>query len=303
MRWIRRAPAGALIALLVPGLASAQADHLEELCDEVEEWVQAGPVAVGDLQPHRGPFDFEGTRFVGCFRNDGDAPLAQVMLEFDWVVEDGSGGATRNVELPPLDPGESMPFATDEVTNDPERYEERGATGFRLTGVNVLEEGVSGRPEHEADPAVEVPLPVAERPDHELEAACAQIDPAEGEGEVWISQAELAEVAMPGVLQVIGCVTNRGDELIADGMRTRVTALYEGEAGDGPGEMSMVGGQGGLKVAEPIEPGESAHFVSSFEFTRPVLEVEVAPAGMVESDEGVQQMEPIGPGVVFEREN
>lgn len=108
---------------------------------------------------------------------------------------------------------------------------------------------------------------------------------------------------MPGVLQVIGCVTNRGDEPIADGMRTRVTALYEGEAGLGPGEMSMVGGQGGLKVAEPIEPGESAHFVSSFEFTRPVLEVEVAPVGMVESDEGVQQMEPIGPAVVFEREN
>lgn len=287
--------AGLMIGVPFAGTAKADA------CDEVADWHRAGPVAIGNVEIQRGPLDFEGPRLAGCLRNTGDGELAQVMIEFDNITDgSSSGGFSRNLRLEGLAPGDSTAFVTDQLTRDRERYERFNTTGHRFSGVNVLIAGESGRPEFDAEDEFELPRILKDRPEHELEADCAATDPADGEGDIWINAARLEAVGMPGSVNMVGCVTNRSDETVADGMRNSITVTYEGHAGDEPERMSMVGGQGRLTLAGPLEPGQSSLFVSSFDFEQDIIEIEVYPSAHDYSGDTVELLE-LGPRVSLEK--
>ena len=254
-------------------------------CEDVEDWVRAGPVALGNVHIDRAALDFQGARIVGCLKNEGEGTLNQVMLEFNSISERSGGGFTTNLRLEGLAPGDMMEFRTDERARDRETYERFGVTGYRFRGVNVLIDGESGRPEFGTEDELELDRMLVDRPEHSLEAGCAATDSAAGEGDIWISEARLETVGMPGTVNVIGCVTNRGDETIADGMRHNIAVSWEGRAGDEPERLGMVGGMSRLTVPGPLEPGESSLFVSDFDFEQRIIDIEVYPASFDYSGE------------------
>ena len=272
------------------------ADH----CEEVEDWVRAGPVALGNVHIDRAALDFQGARIVGCLKNEGEGTLNQVMLEFDSISERSGGGFTTNLRLEGLAPGDMLEFRTDQRSRDLETYERFGVTGYRFRGVNVLIDGESGRPEFSTEDELELDRMLVDRPEHSLEAGCAATDSAAGEGDIWISEARLETVGMPGTVNVIGCVTNRGDETIADGMRHNIAVSWEGRAGDEPERLGMVGGMSRLTVPGPLEPGESSLFVSDFDFEQRIIDIEVYPASFDYSGETTDVIEH-GPRVKLEQ--
>jgi len=298
---MKRVTTRMMLLMLVSPFAFA-----DDPCDGVERWVHAGPVALGDVELARGALDFEGPRIVGCLKNQGEDTLNQVMLEFESIREGrtGGGGFTTNLRLAGLAPGDSVVFRTDERRmRDTDHYERFGTQGYRFSGVNVLVDGESGRPEFGTDDELELGRILhVDRPEHTLEAECAAIDAADGEGEVWISEARLETLGMPGTDNVIGCVTNRGEDTIADGRRHSISIGWEGRAGDEPNRLAMVGGTGRLHLTGPLEPGDSALFVSSMDFDQPILEVEFYPRGTDRSGDMPQTVE-LGPRVKLERGN
>jgi hypothetical protein len=294
--WVFSVLSAGLLATASPIVMAAAGDF----CENVDDWVQAGPVAFGNVQLHRGALDFEGARIAGCLRNDGDGTLKQVMLEFDAVMERGGGGFSTNLRLAGLEPGQSTVFLTDQHRHDPDSYERFGTTGYRFTSIDVLMDGHPGRPEFSAESGLTLPRLLLDRPEHELEAECAATDPASGEGEVWISNARLESVGMPGSFNVVGCVTNRSDQAIAEGMRHHISASYEGRAGNAPNRMGLVGGQGNLVVSGPLAPGQSSLFLSSFSFDQGILEIEVYPSRYDYTGDSPGMIE-LGPKVLFEK--
>lgn len=280
-----------LTTLTILALAASPLLAAGDACEEVDDWVRAGPVALGNVQLTRGAMDFEGARVAGCLKNEGEGTLSQVMLEFDSITERGGGGFSTNLRLEGLAPGESVTFRTDQRSRDLETYERFGVSGYRFRGVNVLIDGESGRPEHGADDALELDRMLVDRPEHSLEADCAATDAADGEGDIWISAAHLESIGMPGIYNVVGCVTNRGEETIADGMRHNIAVSWEGRAGDEPNRLGMVGGTSRLTLPGPLEPGESSLFVSNFDFDQAIVEVEIYPFAYDQSGETMEMVE------------
>jgi hypothetical protein len=287
---------GLTILIFVASPLMAAADQ----CEEVDDWVRAGPVALGNVHIDRAALDFQGARIVGCLKNEGEGTLSQVMLEFDSITERGGGGFSTNLRLDGLASGDMMEFRTDQRSRDLETYERFGVTGYRFRGVNVLIDGESGRPEFDTEDELELDRMLVDRPEHPLEADCAATNSAEGEGDIWISEARLETVGMPGTVNVIGCVTNRGDETIADGMRHNIAVSWEGRAGDEPERLGMVGGMSRLTVPGPLEPGESSLFVSDFDFEQRIIDIEVYPASFDYSGETTDVIEH-GPRVKLEQ--
>ncbi len=288
-------------SLAIMMFLSAPLAMAEDACDQVGDWVRAGPVALGDVQVTRGGLDFEGPRIVGCLKNEGDEALNQVMLEFESIREgrSGGGGFSTNLRLAGLAPGETTVFrSSQQRMRDREHYERFGTLGYRFSGVNVLIDGQSGRPEFGTEDEFEIDrfLPV-DRPEHALEAECAELDEADGEGDIWISQARLKNLEMPGTDHVVGCVTNRSDETLADNRGHAIGIAWEGRAGDEPERLAMVGGTGRLHLTGPLQPGESGVFISSFDFDQPIFEIEFYPQGWGESGQVVEH----GPRVRLER--
>ena len=284
------------ILVFVASPLPAAADH----CEGVDDWVRAGPVALGNVHLTRGAMDFDGARIAGCLKNEGEGTLNQVMLEFDSITDRGGGGFSTNLRLESLAPGESVEFHTDQRSRDLETYERFSVTGYRFRGVNVLVDGQSGRPEHVADGELTLDRMLVDRPAHPLESDCASIDAADGDGEIWISSARLESIGMHGIYNVVGCVTNRSEETIADGMRHNIAVSWEGRAGADPNGLAMVGGTSRLTVPGPLAPGESSLFVSYFDFDQPILEIEVYPFAYDRSGETMEMVER-GPRVKLER--
>ncbi|GEM_PF-3662862 len=295
--------AGSVVAAgLIAAAVHPTMSDTPDPCHEVESWVSAGPVALGDVHVHRGPLDFQAPRLAGCLRNDGDARIDQVMLEFSSISEGtASGGFSTNLRLEGLEGGESTPFFTDERGGDEERYERFQIVGYRFSGVNALIEGEDGRPEFEAEGQLELPRMLAERPEHELEPVCRETDPGDGEGDIWISQAKLQTVAMPGTYNVVGCITNRSDETVADGRRHDIATSYSGRVGDEPNRLSLIGGQARVYLPAPLEPGASSLFVSGFDFSGEIIEVEIHPSRYELTDAGYRDLVPAGPTVSLSR--
>ncbi len=292
--------------LIVMALLAAPPALADDACEHVEEWVRAGPVALGDVHLERGALDFEGPRITGCLKNEGEGTLEQVMLEFESIREgrSGGGGFTTNLRLTGLAPGEATEFRTSQRRmRDLDHYERFGTLGYRFSGVNVLIDGQSGRPEFSTADALEIDRILhVDRPEHPLEAECAGIDADDGEGEIWISNARLENLEMPGTDHVIGCVTNRSDDMLADNRRHTVAVAWEGRAGDEPERLAMIGGTSRLTLTGPLEPGESGLFISNFDFDQPILEIEFYPYGTDRTGDMPRNVE-LGPRVKLERGN
>ncbi len=285
------------VTTMLAGIGHASASDLAALCDEADTLAESERAAISNVQYHRGPIDFEGARLAGCLHNRGDEPLRNLMVAYRGIQERGGGGGTTNLEFAEIAPGESAVFLSGPFRNDAEHFENWKVSGYQIVALESFPDD-----EYPLDPVIELGLPLVDRPAHDLEAECAGIDAGEGEGDVWVSHAEFADAGPPGaaVRHVVGCVTNRSDETIADDRRNRVRVRHSGRAGAEPNRMGMVGGSGGLVLQEPLEPGQSAFFVSSFDYDDPLLEVAIEPGGMAEVD-GAFEFVAAGPEVELER--
>jgi len=78
--------AAVILAAMSPP-AFAQTGDLDGLCDEFEAAVESEVAALGHIRIHRDPFDFEGTRLLGCIRNAGDQSLDSGEAHFHTLGE------------------------------------------------------------------------------------------------------------------------------------------------------------------------------------------------------------------------
>ena len=286
------------IAVLATGATIATpagATDLDELCEDAEPESVTEVAGLSNVDFSRDPTDLTGARLIGCLHNLSDEPIPNMMLGFDQIQERGSGGGNTDLDFHEIEPGEVTPFRSSPFTRDREHYEDWEVSGIKLTELERF-----GDDSWALDEPIELPLPLVDRPKHSLEAECARLDPDEGEGEVWISQAGFHETRPTGVTYVVGCVTNRGEETLADGMDPEIGVQYSGRYGEEPERMGSRGGTGNLELEEPLEPGETAFFVTSFEFEDPLLEVTIEPGGMEEVD-GAFDFVASGPAAELER--
>lgn len=276
-----------LMALGNPGLASTE---FNELCDSEGPRSESEIAAVSNVQLHRGPLDRDGARIVGCLHNPGDDELRNLMLGYSWIQTRGSGGGNANLEFEPIPPGQSRPFQSTQLHSDRERYERWGISGAVVNQLEVFNAG-----DYALDPEIELPHPLIDRPAHPIEAECAALTADQDEGPVLIRHAELAELG-PRVAVVIGCVTNTGEDTLATGRQTGIEAVYELRTERG----GMGGGSGWLQLDEPLEPGASAFFISSFTIRPGDVRLTITPGGMRMVD-GEFALVSDGPDVSLER--
>jgi len=282
--------AAVILAAMSPP-AFAQTGDLDGLCDEFEAAVESEVAALGHIRIHRDPFDFEGTRLLGCIRNAGDQSLDSAQLVYNQVQTRGGGGGSTMMHFDALAPGEVGRFVTGVFRHDPERLESWGITGLRLRGLE-LSQGMEYI-EYAFGEQLELACPILDLPESDLQRACAADAPVDPNGEVSLSQMGLVET-IDGQVRLVGCVINGRDAVIGEGWGHGVEVGYSGEAHEDYQGMMYWGGSGTLEMAAPLEPGRAAMFVSGFEVDPEVARIKIQATEMAEVD-GYYQSVPIGP--------
>ncbi len=273
--------------------ASADLD-LEALCDNGDPESKSDIAALSNLQLHRGPLDRDGARIVGCLHNTGDEELQNLMVAYSMVQERGSGGGSSNLEFAAIPSGESRPFRSSQLRSDPDRFARWGTTAMLVDELEVFMSG-----QFELTPPIELDVPILDRPQHPVERQCAELQVSDhADGPVLLREVQFADIGLVGARSsvVIGCVTNTGEETLAEGRRNAISAVYDSTTDTG----AVGGGSGRLELDGPLEPGESAFFVSSFDFQQAGLTIELTPGGMRVVDDEFQLVSD-GPSVTLER--
>ncbi len=256
------------------GLAQA-AEDLEDLCAGAEPETRGEAAGLSHVALHRDATDLTGTRIVGCLHNLSEEPLPNLMLAYDHVQERGGGGGTTNLDFETLGPGEAAAFRTGLFTRDRAHYEEWRATGLVIRALERF-----AQDSWALDAPIELPLPLLDRPAHPVEVECEAVAPEEGEGEVWITHASFEAVGPTGLTSVVGCVTNRSEEPLGEGRSPEIRVQHTARMGAEPNRMGSRGGTGALQLEAPLGPGETALFVTSFEYDDPLLDVEIEPGSL-----------------------
>ncbi len=244
--------------------------HLAD-CEDSEPHAESSLIALGQLQIYRGTFDFEGARVAGCLYNRSDETLEHAAIHFQSREGGGISTTTRGLRFFPVKPGEATAFVSTVSLRGIDTYEEHEIEGYEL--VSVAASGDSRETSYDLEPPLEIDRIVAERNRHPIEDECDDIDPDDGDGQIWISHAAMAPSGLPGDAEphIVGCVTNRSDEVIADGHFTRVSVGFEVDGGRrGVGTKSLL-------LQEPLEPEETAFFVSRNSLDRPHLPYTIVP--------------------------
>ena len=275
-----------------PGDESSDVDGLRQQlseagvnleCDESGQVSDSSLAAISDVEAFRGPLDRDGPRWVGCLYNRSDDRVERLMLSYSTVQQQGAGGGSVELQFAPLESGESGVFVSSQVQG----YD-RDIDGYELSSVEVspMDGDYDLEPEYAADPFE------LSRPEHPVESACEDRESADAESGVVIGDAQFVATMSPDEpeFRVVGCVTNGGDEGIADNMQNSVRVAYS----DDPDNYDGVQGQaqGRLELSGALEPGSSEFFISNFEVTaaepRVVMEpvVQIRPRDWVDVESG-----------------
>lgn len=273
--------------------ASADLD-LEALCDDSDPESKSDIAALSNLQLHRGPLDRDGARIVGCLHNTGDEELQNLMVAYSMVQERGGGGGSSNLEFAAIPAGESRPFRSGELRADPDRFARSGATAMLVDELEVFRSG-----QYELTPPIELDLPILDRPQHPVERQCAELQVSDdADGPVLLREVQFADIGLVGARTsvLIGCVTNTGEETLAEGRWNGISVVHDRTMDTG----AVGGGSGRLELDGPLEPGDTAFFVSSFDFQQAGLTIELTPGAMRMVDDEFQLVSD-GPSVTLER--
>lgn len=218
-------------------------------CDDPEHLVESEVAALSNVEMYRSPVDIEGARVVGCIHNRTDDPIETLSLYYREI--DGGSFGGKSLEFANLEPEEATPFYTDVF--DGGKYGSEAGGGLEIVSVGF---GMSDT--YDLSSRIKID-PAMERPKHDLESTCAELDPEDGEEDIWLSEAKFESVTLldEPAHYVVGCVTNRSDESIA----TDDLIIGDGYQIDARHNYATGGGVGNMVVEEPIEPGESAFFV------------------------------------------
>lgn len=273
---------------------------VDAACDEPEEMFETSLVAISEPRFVRGAADVDGPRLIGCLHNQSDMALDDISLTFSNVQEDGGGFGERPLTFHPVGPGDSTMFVTSAFDSDADYFEERGLEGYEF---HTLTAGSQDR--EKLDSAIEITTPVVERPRHDLESECEDVDPDDGEGDVWISTARMERMPPPHVQRsrVVGCVTNRSDAAIAEDDSStpdfEITVSFGDDLAE-DGDRMEEGSHDELIVEAPVEPGETALFASDFFVEGAGAEVELQPVERANPRRRPAQYDPLGPIVTAE---
>lgn len=288
-----------IASLLMASIGSAQAvDELDGLCDEFQATTESAVAAIGQVRIHRGPFDFEGARVVGCLKNTGEAPLESASLVFDNIQTQGGGGGTTSLSFDALDPDQVGRFSTRPFSPDTEKLERWGTTGIRLRALQTRVDNVTFATHDFAEP-IEMAYPLLDLPESELQQTCTALEPAEQSGEVMLSELRMIET-VAGEMQVVGCIANGTDTILADNHTNKVDIGYKAEAGEDATGSSHKSGFGGLRLVGPLESGRADVFASDFTVEQGIGRVSIQFYQNGERD-GYYVSEPVGPEFSVER--
>lgn len=285
---------------VIPSSLTAQTAESAASCEHLGERSNGQIAAVSNVRLERGPLDRQGPRIVGCLHNLGDETLENLSLGYQSIQTRGAGSGSIPLTFAPIPPGGSGPFISGEFTRDAAHYEQWGTTGIRVRELEVFMDG-----QYPLDTPIELPLPLLDRPAHAAEETCSSLVEVSGEGTIHLRALAFAHVGPPGARSshLIGCVTNTGDQTLAEGSRPSIDVTYSLRYGLGAGregQFGQGGGSGSLQLEGPLAPGETAFFVSNFSFTHAELQLELEPGGMGVVD-GYYQFVPRGPRVTLER--
>ncbi len=245
-----------------------------EGCDEREASHHSNLVGISSVDVYRHSLDMDGSRLVGCVHNQSSEAITTLELRYRRSGETTRSGSTP-VRVYPLEPGASTAFVTGEVFRDDHDQDEVDHFEFTTVATSSMTDA-----EYELTPEIQVPATSEDRPRHDLEDSCEDVDQDDEGGDVRIHRARLEPRGLPGSAQypIVGCVENGTDETLADGFTSGITAVYTitGERG-GTGATRVQTGNTRLHVAEPLEPGESAFFFADVEVSDPEVSVELQP--------------------------
>jgi len=271
---------------------------LETLCDDFEPKAEAEIAAIGNLLIHRGPFDFEGTRVVGCIENRGDEPLLNPSLVYDNIQRRGGGGGSTGISAGDLPPGEIAAFQTGYFTASAQRIEDRGLEGIRIRSLQV-QDGMD-RNSFGFSERIELDYPYRPLPESELAATCVEDSKQAPEDEIALTRLRLVEIS-PGEIHVAGCIINGLDKVLADGLRHRAPVRYRGDASEEHEGMRAWGGSGRVTLPDALEPGRASVFLSQFDVPDDIARIEITPMRRVDHN-GVFTTAPGGSAASLQRE-
>lgn len=249
--------------------ADAMADAVVTPCEQPESVHESEVAALSNVEVYRGPLDMGGARVVGCLHNRSEEPLEKFSLFYKKIGVGGGGGL--NLEFGKLKPGETTRFTTKPIEWDQKEARETGLEGYKIADV-----GSAFNDNYELDSPIEL-TPTAERPPHNLDSKCAELDPEQGEGDFRLSHVQYEPVKLieETELYVVGCITNRSDQPIATDDRI----AKGGYKIDARHNYASGGGIADLVVEEPIPAGKSALFVYSNTFDEEKSELSIEPEG------------------------
>jgi hypothetical protein len=270
----------------------------ETLCDDFEPKAEAEIAAIGNLQIHRGSFDFEGTRVVGCIENRGVEPLQNPSLVYDNIQRRGGGGGSTGISAGDLPSGEIAAFQTSHFTANAQRIEDRGLEGIRIRSLQV-QDGMD-RNSFEFSNRIELDYPYRPLPDSELASNCAEEAQQAPDDEIALTRLKLIEIS-PGQVHIAGCIINGLDKVLADGLRHRAAVRYSGDASEDHEGMRAWGGSGRVTLPDALEPGQASVFLSQFDVPDDIARVEITPMRRVDQN-GIFTTEPGGSPASLQRE-
>lgn len=282
------------VPLSLPCLANGPT---ERQCEDFEPVLETDVAELGDIRIHRGSYDIEGARLVGCIRNTGDEALDGAGLIFNQIQSRGGGGGTTALLFESLQPGQAGGFVSHAFRPDRERLEEWGITGIELRALQ-LRDGME-LAEHAFSDQLELDYPIRELPDSDLRQACTALSPTDPDSKVTLEKLRMIEVT-GGEVRVAGCIVNGGDEVLADDRQNGVRIEYSGEPGEDYDGTMHWGGSGQLNLPGALEPGSADLSVADFEVEDKIARVEIRLTERVDHD-GFYQYEAVGPAYAVER--
>lgn len=243
-------------------------------CESDDDGAQAGAVRISNFKIVRTGLDLRGVRLAGCVHNEGEEVIDLMKVIHRGIPDEDARPETVELHLGSVEPGDSALFVSKTIERD-----EVFDAGLVIDGYRIESAAIGWRGEDVAfEPVLEAMPALPERPEHELEAVCAEIDAAAndaGDSELSISEARLEYIAPSASLvgYLVGCVTNHGDETLADDDEHRIAGSYEVRSREG----GTKSGLSNLLLTGAIEPGESAFFVSDFRTAGQEVKVEFEP--------------------------